>query len=773
MKKILTLKSIVAAALFAVSTTGVQAQAYTENFDNISTLTGSGWLIQNNSSPVGANTWFQGTPTTATPDPGPFNAFNGAVNAYIGVNFASTTGGTGVISNWLVTPSRTLKNGDVFQFYTRKPTIGPGQTDYPDRLEVRMSTNGSSTNVGTGATATGDFTTLLLSINPTLTTNVYPQTWTQYTITISGLPAPTLGRIAFRYFVTSAGPTGNNSDYIGIDNVVYTPYVCPAFTMTAGGALTGGTAGAAYALSLTQTGALGAPSYAITAGALPPGLTLSAGGTISGTPTATGTFNFTGTVSDASGCSGSQSYSITVVCPTGVVSFASVPALCSNGTPYTLTEGSPAGGTYSGTGVSGGLFDPAAGTQTVTYDYTDAYGCAHAASAAVNVNTAPTVGTNASATAVCEGQSVTLSGTGAATYTWDNSVTDGVAFTAADTTYTVTGTDGNGCSNTAMIALTVNPLPVVTASSDAAANTVCAGTSVTLNGGGADTYVWTGGVTDGVAFTPATTDTYTVTGTFTGTGCSSGGMITITVNATPAVSASSDAPANTICQDGTITLSGSGADTYTWDNGVVDNTPFVITGTTTYVVTGTTAATGCTSTDTITVNVNASPSVDLPATPFPYYCEYAGIITLPAGTPAGGTYSGTSVTGDTFDASVGAGSYNIVYSYTDANGCTNTDTEILVVDLCTGIATATAEAGLNVYPNPSTGTFTLAYNQVAGGNLTIRIMDLQGKVVAAETLVNFAGTYNNVFDLSSFDKGIYLIEVTGSREQAHRKVVIH
>ncbi len=262
--------------------------------------------MQSNNSPVGTNpNWFQGS---AVASGGPFDAYNGAANSYIAANFNGTSGGSGTISNWLGTPNRTLRNGDVFTFYTRKPT----GTDYPDRLEVRLSTNGASTNVGASAAATGDFTTLLLSINPNLTTGVYPTTWTQYTITMSGLPAPTSGRMAFRYYVTGAGPTGTNSDYIGIDNAVYTPYVCPAFTMTPGGALVGGAYAQPYSTSLTQTGALGAPNYAVTAGALPPGLTLSANGTISGVSPAVGTFNFTVTVNDASGCNGSQSYSITV-----------------------------------------------------------------------------------------------------------------------------------------------------------------------------------------------------------------------------------------------------------------------------------------------------------------------------------------------------------------------------------------------------------------------------------------------------------------------------
>lgn len=365
----------------------VSAQAFTENFDNIATLAGSGWYQQNNSAPAGTNpVWFQGNPPSAG---GPFIAYNGADNAYIACNYNSTSG-AGTISNWLVTPNRTFRNGDVITFYTRKYDVGQ---DYPDRMEVRLSTNGSSTNVGSGASAVGDFTTLLVSVNPSLIVGGYPRQWTQYTITISGLPAPTSGRIAFRYYITNGGPSGTNSDYIGLDNVVYTPYTCPAFTMTASGALAGGVAGSSYSITLTQTGALGTPSFAVTAGALPPGLTLSSSGTISGTPTATGTFNFTATASDASGCSGSQTYSITIVCPANPIVITNFPTICSSGGLYTLSEASPAGGTYSGTGVSGGQFDPAAGTQTIAYNYIDPYGCTHSMTKTITVSTTPSAPT--------------------------------------------------------------------------------------------------------------------------------------------------------------------------------------------------------------------------------------------------------------------------------------------------------------------------------------------------------------------------------------------
>lgn len=493
-------------AKFSVS----YAQAYTESFDNISTLSGSGWVMQNNSTPNGALSWFQGTATTASPTPGPFNSHTGAANAYIAANFNST-GSTGTISNWLITPNRTLRNGDVFTFYTRKPTIGAGMTDYPDRLEVRMSTNGASTNAGSNAATFGDFSTLLLSINPTLVTNVYPQNWTQYTITISGLPAPTSGRIAFRYFVTGAGSLGSNSDYIGIDDVVYTPYVCPVLTVSPT-TLSGGAAGTAYSQSLTQTGALGAPGYAITAGALPPGLTLSAGGTISGTPTATGTFNFTVTVSDASGCSGSKAYSITVVCPANPIVFTAPSLICSNN-PVTLTA-SPAGGTFSGTGVSGGVFDPSVGTQTITYDYTDPYGCSFNSSTVFTVAQGGVTSVSPATQTICSGDAITnivASNTASgATFTWTRDNTASVTGIAASgngntiagaltnttsapvtVTFNITGT-ANGCSDAPQVStVIVNPRPVVNA---IASETICAGSAITtVNPTGAvanTTFTW-------------------------------------------------------------------------------------------------------------------------------------------------------------------------------------------------------------------------------------------------------------------------------------------
>jgi hypothetical protein len=189
--------------------------SFAEGFNDITTLVGNGWARTNNSNPLGSTAWFQGNPAV-------FVSQSGATNSYIGANY-NNTGGVGTISNWLLTPEVQLNNGTKITFWTRVPT----NSQYPDRLEVRLSTSGGSTDVGASETSVGVFTTTLLSINPNLVVGGYPDTWTVYTVTVSGLPAPTTGRFGFRYFVTDGGQTGSNSNYIGIDTFNYVTLPAP------------------------------------------------------------------------------------------------------------------------------------------------------------------------------------------------------------------------------------------------------------------------------------------------------------------------------------------------------------------------------------------------------------------------------------------------------------------------------------------------------------------------------------------------------------------
>ena len=224
-------------------------------FEDVSTLPGGGWVQINHSQPLGKGVWAQGNPLA-------YPAQTGNADAYITVGFESGTN-TATLNNWLLTPTLVLQNGDSMTFWTRTvETI-----KFPDRLQIRLSTNGPSTNVGTTATQVGDFTTLLLDINPTYQIagpTSYPNVWTQYTVTITGVPSPTAARLAFRYFVENGGPDGNNSDGIGVDTV--TVNSCNAAPGVSGTITYGNAIGAPtprFVSNVTLTGA-GSPTVMTT-----------------------------------------------------------------------------------------------------------------------------------------------------------------------------------------------------------------------------------------------------------------------------------------------------------------------------------------------------------------------------------------------------------------------------------------------------------------------------------------------------------------------------
>lgn len=200
------------------------AEGIAEGFEDVPGLVDKGWVFVDNSRPPGIPGWFQGVP--ANPITGLFfNAQSPPNNAYAASNFSSVgTGSNGAttrtLSNWLLTPSVTLFNGAVFEFYTRTQF---SDTEFPDRLEVRMSINNESENVGNDAESVGDFNSLLIVVNPLLTATGYPAQWTRFKHTLEGLSASTTGRFAFRHYVTNVGdfPGVNNGDLIGIDDVSY------------------------------------------------------------------------------------------------------------------------------------------------------------------------------------------------------------------------------------------------------------------------------------------------------------------------------------------------------------------------------------------------------------------------------------------------------------------------------------------------------------------------------------------------------------------------
>jgi hypothetical protein len=201
--------SAVAVAAAALATPLAGAATLAEGFTSTTTAAPlpTGWTAVNNSDVLGSETWVKGATS-------PFTAQAGATTSYISASFNATNGN--VISDWLILPTLSFDNGDVLSFYTRTPTL----SQFPDRLEVRFSSVGG-TDVGTTASSVGTFSTLLLTVNPTLAASAYPETWTQYSATISGLSGTTSGAVAFRYYVTGTADF-TNGNFIGIDTVSIT-----------------------------------------------------------------------------------------------------------------------------------------------------------------------------------------------------------------------------------------------------------------------------------------------------------------------------------------------------------------------------------------------------------------------------------------------------------------------------------------------------------------------------------------------------------------------
>lgn len=203
----------VLAALVAGALHAVPAHAdnfLVEDFDDVSTLAAKGWVQVNGSSPaMPGDPWFQGNSAV-------FDSESGAPDSYIATNFISAGFG-GTVSNWLLLPELTLNAFNVFSFSTRSAGT------FPDRLEVRLSTNGASTSLA-------DFSTLLLTINPALNAGGYPDAWTTFTLNLASALGPlgVNGRLAFRYFIDD---NSVNGDYVGIDSVNVSAVPEPA-TMT-------------------------------------------------------------------------------------------------------------------------------------------------------------------------------------------------------------------------------------------------------------------------------------------------------------------------------------------------------------------------------------------------------------------------------------------------------------------------------------------------------------------------------------------------------------
>lgn len=408
------------------------------------------------------------------------------------------------------------------------------------------------------------------------------------------------------------------------------------------------------------------------------------------------------------------------------------------------------GGTLT---VNGGTtavtsFDPnvyGVGTHTVTYNL--GASCLVSNSITVVANT-PTVLASATNPTLCAGSTVSLTASGATTYSWLPAGGTGSSTTdtpTATVVYTVTGSN-SGCNSTANVSVTVNAGPTMSVATSA--SSICATSSATLIAVGATTYSWnTGATTQGIIVTPSLTTTYTVTG-IGANGCTTDAVITQSVNALPTVSAISSSSA--ICAGTSSSLTASGANTYSWSTGstssAISITPSV---TTTYTVTGTSAS-GCSALTTITQTVNSLPSVNA-VTSTSVLC-LGNTATLTAS--GANTYSWTGV-GSGTSISVSP-TVTTVYTVTgtDANGCVNSSAITQTVSACTGINEINSASTVLVYPNPATSVFNVVITDVNTQSV-IEITDAIGRILVTNNLTQF----NNEINISNLEQGIYTYRI--------------
>jgi hypothetical protein len=260
--------------------------------------------------------------------------------------------------------------------------------------------------------------------------------------------------------------------------------------------------------------------------------------------------------------------------------------------PYTYTWLPSGGNASTATGLSAGVYTLAVldnNSEFTSATFTVTEPAVIGGNVSSQVNATCFGDTNGSATVAATG------GTSPYTYTWSPS--GGNASTATGLSagvYTCTIGDNNNCP-TAAVSVTITSPAAITGT--ATSLSVCNGNTVALTGTGATSYTWSGGVNDGVAFTPTATTAYTVAGTNSLTSCTGSAVLTVTVNPIPTISVSGA----TICTGNSTTLTPSGASTYTYSGGSAVVSP---TATTVYTITGTSAA-GCqASAVTVTVMVN-------------------------------------------------------------------------------------------------------------------------------------------------------------------------
>ncbi len=468
-------------------------------------------------------------------------------------------------------------------------------------------------------------------------------------------------------------------------------------------------------------------------------------------------------------------YSLTISNGCGTASLAAtvsvnaLPALsvnsatiCAGGTVALIANGA-ATYTWSNAISSSSISVSPTISTNYTVNATSLAGCANSATTSVFITTAPVISVNSATT--CLGAAKTLTATGASSYTWSTlAQTATVNLNPTSTTvYTVIGI-ASGCNAliTATASIVVNPLPTLTIS--ASSPSICAGKTATIIASGASTYTWSNSATSpSVVVSPSLSTNYTTTGT-SALGCTNNATVLILVGIVPQIFVNSAS----ICLGNSAALfaSGPAATSYSWSNS--STTPSISVNpivNTSYTVTGVSGA-GCSNSAVANVVVNPIPTVSLAAINS-VLCLGDAPVSL-NGTPSGGVYSGTGVSGNLFSSVVaGVGTFTLVYSFTNSlTTCSNSNSKVVSVSACTGITELTNNLGVVRYPNPTREKLNINIpNAVAA--CEIEVYNVNAQRVYVQTTTEKTCTV----DVSDYTKGLYFLKIRCGREVSFIKFV--
>jgi hypothetical protein len=272
-------------------------------------------------------------------------------------------------------------------------------------------------------------------------------------------------------------------------------------------------------------------------------------------------------------------------------------------------------------------------------------------------------------------------------------------------------------------------------------------------------------------FNPRTegSGTYSISYSYTNAGCTSSDIQTITVNSVPDVTM----PAfDVICKNTAAIALNSGypaGGTYKLDGAAVTSIDPSITSAGNHKLVYTyTDANQCSNSDTTTIKVRSITPTTLAV--FSNLCTDDDPIKLSGGSPSGGVYKVDGLTDTIFNPFLeGAGTYNIDYIYTDANSCSDTAMQPILVSVCTEVISGQNISAVNVYPNPTDGLVTITIKSKTD-NVSVRIFDIEGQMILNE---EWSGSeINRNIDFGIYKSGIYTIQVITGDEVINTKLIL-